>query len=43
MTSVVMMEHVYNQTLSVTDIMIVGMELMKLTVVSNYVAATGIV
>ena len=42
-TSAVVMEHVYDQSMSVTDIMIVGMDLMKLIVVSNCVTATEIV
>ena len=34
-TSVVVMEHVYDQTMSATDIIIAGMDLMNLTVVST--------
>ena len=37
-TTVVVMEHVYDQPISVTDITPAVMDLMKLTAVSDYVA-----
>ena len=39
-TFAVEMDHVYDHAMSVTDIIIAGMDLMKLTAVSDYVTTT---
>ena len=41
-TSVAVMDCVYDHTMSVTDIMIAGTDLMKLTAVSNYVKLVAV-